>query len=316
MKLYGKGKLKERLDNMAAEERLPHAILLYGSRGAGKKVTANYISKLFICGSPPCGKCRNCANIDADAHPDVIFAKRICENGKYKMEDLREKVINSMAVKPNDGDIKVYIFEDFDELKAQPQNTLLKAIEEPLPFLRFILICENINLVIETILSRVTKFEVQVPSEEECASCLRENGVEAKKAEELSALFSGNIGSCITALKDDNQSKLMEAARKAGKGIAMRSGYLTAAALSSVTAREDFAVMLEYLTGILRDAMVIKYGGRATSCGKMEAAKIAEKRGADEIAEMIEVLFEVMPHGKLNLNLALTASYLTSKLAQ
>ncbi len=313
MKLYGKNRLKSRLDLMAEENRLPHAVLLYGSKGAGKKVTANYISKLFLCGSPPCENCRNCANINADAHPDVIFAKRICENGKYNMEDMR-KVIDSTAVKPNDGDIKVYIFEDFDELKVQYQNTLLKVIEEPPSFLRFIFTCENINLIIETIRSRVTEFEVQTPNEEECAECLRENGVEAGKAKELSALFSGNIGSCLGVLNDDNQSKLMEAARKAAEGIADGNGYNTAAALSSVTGREDFAVILEYLAGIIRDAMVIKYGGRAVSCGKKEASKIAEKREADDIVKMLDVLFEVIPHGKLNLNLALTSAYLTAKL--
>lgn len=312
MRLYGKDSLKSRLDDIAAGGRLPHAILLHGEQGSGRKVMAEYIAKLFLCGAPPCEDCPVCSKINSGAHPDVIFVKRAC-GGKYSMEPLRG-VLNSTAVKPNDGDIKVYIFEDCDEMKADHQNTLLKLIEEPARFLRFVFTCENVNSVIETVLSRVTPFEVPSASEEECAACLIEGGVERKKAEELSELFAGNIGRCMQVLSDDAQTKLMDHARAAAAGIARKNGFAAAAALSSQTGRAEFAAVLRYLTGILRDAMVLRCGGTPTSCGKKEAAEIAKVYNEADIERMLESVFEVSSHEQLNLNLALSAMYLTSKM--
>lgn len=312
MRLYGKDSLKSRLDAAAAGGRLSHAILLHGERGSGRRVMAGYIAKLFLCGAPPCDNCAVCSRIDARTHPDVIFVKSAC-GGKYSMDALR-RVLESTAVKPNDGDIKVYIFDDCDEMQPKHQNTLLKLIEEPARFLRFVFTCENVNSVIETVLSRVTAFEVPSASEEECAACLAESGVERKRASELSALFAGNIGRCMQVLSDDAETKLMDCAKAAAAGIARKNGYAAAAALSSKTDRGEFAAVLGFLTGILRDAMVLRCGGTASSCGRKEAADIAAAYSEAEIERMLESVFEVSSHEQLNLNLALTAMYLTSKM--
>ena len=60
MKLYGKAPLTELLTSTAAENRLPHAILLTGESGSGRRTIAKYIAKLFMCGAPPCGGCAAC----------------------------------------------------------------------------------------------------------------------------------------------------------------------------------------------------------------------------------------------------------------
>jgi len=60
MKLYGKDGLKARLDGIAAKGRLPHAILLSGHEGCGKKSLARYIAQLFLCENNACGQCATC----------------------------------------------------------------------------------------------------------------------------------------------------------------------------------------------------------------------------------------------------------------
>ena len=79
MKLYGKAPLTELLTSTAAENRLPHAILLTGESGSGRRTIAKYIAKLFICGAPPCGGCAACNKIDQDSHPDVIYVLDKCD---------------------------------------------------------------------------------------------------------------------------------------------------------------------------------------------------------------------------------------------
>lgn len=312
MRLYGKDRLKARLDDIAAKNRLPHAILLHGQQGVGKKTLARYISKLFLCGAPPCDSCPACRNIDADSHPDVIFVKRAC-GGKYSMEELRE-VLAGTVIKPNNGDLKVYIFEDCDDMKTQPQNTLLKLIEEPAAHLRFVFTCENASSVIETILSRVTEFEVPATSVSDCAECLAHSGCDPKKAEELSRMFSGNIGKCRAVLDGGEETKLIDAARKAAAAIAGMDKYSFAAALSEQTGRTEYSETLNYLCEILRDALALRCGAKAFSCGKDEAAGIAKAFSEEFILSMLDAVFKVSADSIFNLNLALTTAYLTSEL--
>ncbi len=316
MRLYGKERLKARLDDIAAKGRLPHAILLHGEQGIGKKTLAKYIAKLFLCGAPPCDSCPACRNIDAGAHPDVIFVKQQC-GGKYSLDSFRE-VMTGSVVKPNNGSLKIYVIEDCDNMPANQrvllQNTLLKLVEEPADYLRFIFTCENVSSVIETILSRVTEFEVPAASVEECAACLMEGEFTPKKAMDLAQMFSGNIGKCRAVLDGGEETKLIDTAVKAAGAVARMDKYSFAAALSEQTGRPEYNETLNHLCGILRDALALKCGGEAISFGKNEAAGIAKAFSEEFILSMLDSVFEVSANSSYNLNLALTTAYLTSRL--
>ncbi len=319
MRLYGKTILKERLDAIASRSRLPHAIMLYGEKGSGRRVMANYIAKLFMCGAPPCEECSVCTKINADAHPDVIFVKRAC-GGKYNLSETQSgltsmrEVMESVVIKPNDGDVKVYIFEDCDEMTPQIQNTLLKTIEEPAPFLRFVFTCESTDSILETIRSRVTEFEVPCASVQECAEMLTDSGNPPAKAMELAEMLSGNIGKCLDILSGEGDTPFMETARRAASAIGSKNGYAAAAALSEQTGRAEFAATISYLTEILRDALALRCGGTASSCGKKEAEAIAKTHSEQQILDMLDAVFKATADSSLNLNMALTATYLTTKL--
>ncbi len=214
MKLYGKAPLTELLTSTAAENRLPHAILLTGESGSGRRTIAKYIAKLFMCGAPPCGGCAACNKIDQDSHPDVIYVLDKC-GGTYNIKQVREYVCDNTAVKPNDGDIKVYIFEKADTLRPDAQNALLKNIEEPQPWVKFIFICESSASLLTTIRSRVTEYSMPECPEEECAKCLAEQyGVDKKAALDNARMMNGNIGRCLEALNGGDELKLMESAKR------------------------------------------------------------------------------------------------------
>ena len=312
MRLYGKDNLKSRLERAATLNRLSHAILLYGQNGYGKKVVARYIAKLFICGAIPCEGCNNCRTINADGHPDVCFVKQR-SGGKYSVDAIRDIVTDSL-IKPNNGDIKVYIFEDCDDMSDVCQNTLLKLIEEPAAYLKFIFTCESMNSLLETIRSRTTEFEVMPMSVEDCVSTLVDNGCESGKARELAELFSGNPGKCQSSLSDDEEKMYIEAARKIARAIASKNKFATSAALTENTGRGEFAAIQNRLSEILRDALVIRCGGNAESCGKTEAADIAKVYNEQDIIRMLEAIMDVGENTLLNLNMQLTTAYLTARL--
>ena len=312
MILYGKDGLKQRLDDIAEKGRLSHAILLSGHSGCGKKTFARYIAQLFLCENHACGQCPTCRNIEHDGHPDVIFVKAAC-GGKYSMEPLRG-VLRDTVVKPNNGDLKVYIFEDADTMTPQHQNALLKLIEEPPAHLRFIFTCENTSLIPETVLSRVTEFEVPDMSVKDCERCLINSGINPQRAKELSEMFAGNVGKCHEVLDGSDELKLIETARKAATAIGKRSKFGTAAALSEQSGRAESAQVMEYLSRIIRDALALKCGGEAEFFGRKEAQKIAESFSENEILNMLDTILEVAENEIYNLNIALTAAYFTSKL--
>ena len=179
MELYGKSALKASLDAAAKKGRLPHALLFSGSAGCGKKNMARYAAQLFLCGAPTCGECAVCRMTEADAHPDVKLVKRACD-GKYAIDAVRA-ALSDIAVLPNNGAVKIYVFEDFDGVSDKVQNHLLKIIEEPAPFVKFIFTCESASNVLVTILSRVTAFEVPPAPVEECVRFLRDKGCDSRE---------------------------------------------------------------------------------------------------------------------------------------
>ena len=152
-------------------------------------------------------------------------------------------------------------------------------------------------------------------SEEDCAKCLTEQyGIDGRQALESSRMMNGNIGRCLEALNGGEELKLIETAKRAATGIAKRNGYILCAALGEQTGRREFAAVLEYLAGIISDAISVRAGGDLYSCGKNEARIIAGVYNDVKLVSMLEKIYDVNSAGQLNINLALSAAYLTSVL--
>ena len=218
-------------------------------------------------------------------------------------------VLKDMAIYPNNGKYKIYVFEDCDTMLAQPLNALLKRIEEPESHLKFVFTCENKNVIPETILSRVTEFEVPDTPVDDCKKCLIDKGTSPKQAGELSAMFSGNIGECLDVLNGGDEAKLVEIARKAADAFGKRDYITACAALSETTVRADFSRVFEYLSKILRDALAIKVGAAPETFAVKEAKCIAEEYSEEEILAKIDAAMEICADEQRNINLALSAAY-------
>lgn len=316
MVLYSKDALKSRLDNVSEKGRLPHAIMFSGTRGSGRRTMARYAAQLFICRNSACGKCAVCRAIESDSHPDVIFVKQSMPEGKYSAEPFRE-LLRESAVKPNDGDVKIYVFEDCDDMLPVLHNTLLKQIEEPMPHLRFIFTAENTAVIPETVMSRVTEYAVPDPTIPDCVRALTDSGVERRKAGELAELFSGNIGRCKMLLSETDKESaaelaVIDSARRAAKALGSRDMFGTAAALSEQTNRASFAEMFRIFSHILRDALAVKYGTQAEFLAKDEARRIADAYSSEQLLKMLDAAVEIEQNAVYNLNLALTVTYFMS----
>lgn len=141
--------------------RLPHAILIDSGSADDRNELALYIASSFICRETiPCGVCRDCLKLKNSAHPDVIvFDPEEKKEKTFKVDFVREIRADSHIL-PNEAACKVYILKNVDKMNASAQNAFLKTLEEPPSHARFILLCESRAALLDTIMSRVTPFNL------------------------------------------------------------------------------------------------------------------------------------------------------------
>ena len=155
-----KDNLAKNISQLIKHNRLAHAILIDAGSAKQRDELAVFLAESFVCSEEnhPCGKCHNCLKAESLCHPDIIIKDPDEINEKtFKVSAVREIRTDAYII-PNEADKKVYILKSADKMNPQAQNALLKIIEEPPEYARFILECESRASMLDTIMSRVTAF--------------------------------------------------------------------------------------------------------------------------------------------------------------
>lgn len=313
MKLYGKKAELERIGQFYRSGRFPHALLFCGEKGLGKTVLADYTAMLRLCGAggdKPCMTCKDCRRIEQHIHPDVIYPFR--ENEKYSVEQLRSLITESCKA-PNDGELRVIIFEHLDSMNEKCQNTLLKFIEEPSAFNSCIFTAESKSPILETILSRVAVIDVSEAEKGECFSALGEKGIAPEKAEELYGLYGGNIGKCILAA-DGSDAEIFRIAAEFSDALCEGREYNCAVRLASIKTREDSAAVLALLREIFAKAAVLRSGGKISGAMYEQAERISRRFSLKIINELYNTAASLDMSLNFNPNLQLFNAHCCAKL--
>ena len=223
------------LRQLAGQGRLPHAVLVEGPAGTGKKTFAQMIAQSALCtgAEKPCGVCEACRKVENKSHPDICFYTVPEGKKEFPVEQVRE-IRGQAYVAPNEGICKIYILDKAHTMNQSAQNALLKLIEEPPPFVCFILLCENRSQMLETILSRVTSVQLETPTVEQCMETLQERFPEKERnlLQAAAAGAGGNIGRALSLLDTAKPSKGAADAKALMQALAAGQRYESARILA------------------------------------------------------------------------------------
>jgi len=157
-KLIGQESITQTLSLALNQDRLSHAYLFSGLRGSGKTSTARIFAKALVCdqgpSSTPCEVCDHCLSANENRHIDIIEMDAASNRG---IDDIRE-LIESTKYKPSSARFKIFIIDEVHMLTTQAFNALLKTLEEPPSYVKFILATTDPLKLPATILSRAQHF--------------------------------------------------------------------------------------------------------------------------------------------------------------
>ena len=154
--------LKSRIESAAASGKLPHAVILEGGSENDRLNLARLLAKAHVCSGEniPCCSCTDCMKAEKSIHPDIFQA--LAQEGStdpLKVDAIRDIRANAF-VYPNEAQRRVFILHNMQFANEQAQNALLKILEEPPEFVRFILTAPVSSVMLTTILSRAAVFSL------------------------------------------------------------------------------------------------------------------------------------------------------------
>ena len=280
----GNAALKSALSGAFSRRRLPHAILLQGEAGLGKRTLARILARAAVCcaenrGAAPCGVCPSCVRAAAGSHPDIRTVTGSGASGAVSAESV-EKVISDAYRRPEEADVSVYLFFIENGISDAAQNKLLKLIEEPPPGVIFIFTVPSADILLSTIRSRAQIFTVRAPEEEEAAAfAAQKAGIPYAEALELSVLHRGNIGRMLADGENGRAAKAAALAEEIALALAERTEHeLLAATAPMIKDKALFAETAERLQLLFRDACVLKSGARTAVPGTQDTAERLSRR--------------------------------------
>ena len=164
--MVGQEHVVQALSNALATQRLHHAYLFTGTRGVGKTTVSRILAKSLNCQGPdgqggitatPCGVCQACQDIDAGRFIDYTELDAASNRGVDEVQALLEQAV----YKPVQGRFKVFMIDEVHMLTNHAFNSMLKTLEEPPEYLKFVLATTDPQKVPVTVLSRCLQFNLR-----------------------------------------------------------------------------------------------------------------------------------------------------------
>ncbi len=217
--IVGQNKAVSFLENILEHGTASHAYLFTGPDGVGKRTAAISVAAALNCAHDGCGSCPVCVKIRNGAHPDVESIRPA--GNSLKIDQIRG-IGQSIGLRPFEGARKVYIIEDAHLMTVEAANALLKNLEEPPPYVAFILTAPGADSLLPTIQSRCQEVVFRAVPPRFIQTLLLAEGAAADEAEIAMALSGGSVGKAKRILlggaSGDLRTMILDRAVEIGEG--------------------------------------------------------------------------------------------------
>ena len=330
--MVGQAHVVQALTNALVQQRLHHAYLFTGTRGVGKTTVSRILAKSLNCQgldgqggitAEPCGVCQACKDIDAGRFVDYTELDAASNRGVDEVQSLLEQAV----YKPVQGRFKVFMIDEVHMLTNPAFNAMLKTLEEPPEYLKFVLATTDPQKVPVTVLSRCLQFNLRPMAPETVYEHLTQVLAQEKLSAEpmaLKLLARAARGSMRDALSLTDQAiafgsgQLQEATVRLMLGSVDTShvmGLIDALArghgadlvdiverlrlngLSAASALEDMAVVLQRMAVL---QAVPQSATESDDPDQVELLRLSRAMPADET----QLLYSICLHGRAELGLA------------
>ena len=309
--------------NAVREDKVSHAYILNGARGAGKKMLANLFAATLLCekgGPDPCNECHSCRQAESGNHPDIIKVTHEKPNS-ISVDDIREQVNNTIMIKPYQGPYKVYIIPQADMMTPQAQNALLKTIEEPPEYAVIMLLTENADTLLPTINSRCVMLKLRNIKDTLIKKYLMETmQVPDYKADMCTAFAQGNMGRAIMLANSEHFNEIRDEAVQLLKYINEMELSEIVQAVSRITAYKlEINDYLDIIMIWYRDVLLYKATKDMDKVVFKDQIKYIKERAKRSSYEGIELIIESLEKAKarlkanVNFDLVMELLFLTIK---
>ena len=332
--MVGQEHVVQALSNALTQQRLHHAYLFTGTRGVGKTTVSRILAKSLNCQGPdglggitatPCGVCAACTEIDSGRFPDYTELDAASNRGVDEVQSLLEQAV----YKPVQGRFKVFMIDEVHMLTNTAFNAMLKTLEEPPEYLKFVLATTDPQKVPMTVLSRCLQFNLRPMAPEtlldHLGQVLAAENVPAEP-QALRLLARAARGSMRDALSLTDQAiafgsgQLLEAgvrqmlgsvdrsyvfrliaalAQGDGRTVVETSDALRVNGLSAASTLEEMGAVLQRMA-VLQAVPQMAQAQDASDPESAEIARLAEAMPADET----QLLYSICLHGRAELGLA------------
>ncbi len=297
--IVGQEQIKEQLQGSIREKRIAHAYILNGESRSGKEFIAKIFVQTLQCeqqGEEPCGECRSCRQVKSGNHPDIIYVPHEKPN-TFSVDDVREKINDTVDIKPYASPYKVYIIPEAEKMTPQAQNAILKTIEEPPEYVVFILMTTGTDMLLPTILSRCIVLNMKPVRDDEMRSYLiNVLHVQESRAEICIAFARGNVGRAKALAESEDFSKIRTGALSLLKNIREMDSNEVMESLKEIrTYGFDINDYLDIMVVWYRDVLLFKathdmnhliFRDEITSIQKV--AQVSNYEGIEEILQALE----------------------------
>lgn len=235
-----------------AANKLPHALMLAGPKGIGKRHLAEALAHLVLCQTPiegtPCGKCRACQLNHSRTHPDFLWLEPEEGSKSIKVDQVRQ-LTESLSKTSQQGGYKVVVLEPAEAMNNNAANALLKSLEEPAANTLLVLVSHTPSGVLATIRSRCQLRLFSMPRAEQVLHWLTPlmSGSNIKAQDVLQAAR----GAPLTALALLQGDALEHYAQLQANLVRLSLSQVSAIELAQQWHTDDVAAILEWFLGWL-----------------------------------------------------------------